>query len=191
MLLDLVRRTRSFRRFDESAEVAPGLLRDLVELARLSASGANLQPLKYVLCTDRATNARIFPTLAWAGYLPDWDGPEPGERPAAYIVILLDTAISKTTDCDHGIAAQSMMLGATEMGLGGCMIASVKRPALHEVLSIPEQYAIKLVLALGRPAETVVLDPLGADGSIRYWRDPDGAHHVPKRALDDLILAEM
>ncbi len=143
-----------------------------------------------MLSADPAMNARIFPALGWAGYLRDWDGPVEGERPAAYIVILLDTAISKTTDCDHGIAAQSIMLGATERGLGGCMIGSIKRPVLREVLGLDEQYEIKLVLALGKPAETVEIEPIGADGSIRYWRDADSVHHVPKRALDDLILGE-
>ncbi len=191
MLHDLVSRTRTVRRFDESQPVAPGTLRDLVELARLSASASNLQPLKYVLSSDPATNARIFPALGWAGYLQGWDGPAEGERPAAYIVILLDTAISKSTDCDHGIAAQTIMLGATECGLGGCIIGSVQRGLLREVLAIPERYAIKLVLALGRPAEDVVIEPVGADGDIRYWRDEAGVHHVPKRALDELILRQV
>lgn len=190
MLQDLVRRTRTYRRFDQAQAVSLGTLRELVDLARLSASGANLQPLKYILSADPAMNARIFPALAWAGYLRGWDGPVEGERPAAYIVILLDTAISKTTDCDHGIAAQSIMLGATERGLGGCMIGSIKRPVLREVLDLDEQYEIKLVLALGKPAETVEIEALGADGSIKYWRDQDSVHHVPKRALDDLILSE-
>lgn len=190
MLQDLVRRTRTYRRFDQAQAVSLGTLRELVDLARLSASGANLQPLKYILSADPAMNARIFPSLGWAGYLRGWDGPVEGERPAAYIVILLDTAISKTTDCDHGIAAQSIMLGATERGLGGCMIGSIKRPVLREVLDLDEQYEIKLVLALGKPAETVEIEALGADGSIKYWRDEDSVHHVPKRALDDLILSE-
>ena len=119
-----------------------------------------------------------------------WSGPAEGERPSAYIVILGDTEISKSVGCDHGIAAQSIMLGATERGLGGCMIGSIKRDALRETLEIPERYEIQLVLALGKPAETVVLEDVGPDGDIKYYRDDQGVHHVPKRPLDELILRE-
>ena len=126
--------------------------------------------------------------MAWAGYLRAWPGPAEGERPSAYIVILGDTEIRKTFGCDHGIAAQSIMLGATERGLGGCMIGSIKKNALRETLEIPERYEIQLVLALGKPAETVVLEDVGPDGDIKYYRDEADVHHVPKRSLDDLIL---
>ncbi|MGD8500148.1 MAG: nitroreductase family protein, partial [Phycisphaerales bacterium] len=133
-------------------------------------------------------NALIFPHLGWAGYLKDWPGPAEGERPSAYIIILGDTQISGSFDCDHGIAAQSILLGAAEKGLGGCMIGTVRRPQLCRALEIPSRYKILLVLALGKPKEMVVLDTIGPDGSIEYWRDSDGVHHVPKRRLDELIL---
>ncbi len=188
MLKDLITKNRSFRRFDQSVAVSEDTLRELVELARLSASASNKQPLKYILSADAAKNAAIFPHLAWAGYLEGWDGPAEGERPAAYIIILGDNTISEDTGVDYGIAAQSMMLGAAERGLGGCMIGSIKRKVLRAALDIPERYAIKLALALGKPAETVVLETVGADGDIKYWRDADGVHHVPKRPLDDLIV---
>ena len=188
MLKDLTRKTRSYRRFVEAHAVSRETLRELVELARLSASGANRQPLKYILAAEEAANAEIFATLGWAGYLADWDGPESGERPAAYIIILGDTEISANFGVDHGIAAQSIMLGATERGLGGCILASIKRDALRDALKIPDRYKILLALALGKPAEEVVIEPVGPDGDIKYWRDETGVHHVPKRALDDLIL---
>jgi nitroreductase len=185
---DLVLETRSYRRFDAEASVDHQTLRELVDLARLSASAANRQPLKYMLSCSSETNAHIFPYTRWAGALKDWGGPAEGERPAAYIVILGDTEISKNFGCDHGIAAQSIMLGATERGLGGCMIGALDRPGLRASLEIPERYEILLVLALGKPAETVVLEDLSHDGNINYWRDEQSVHHVPKRALDDLIL---
>ena len=189
MLKDLIARNRSYRRFDQSVLVTVRTLRDLVDLARLSASGANRQPLKFILSADPDRNAKIFPCLRWAGYLTDWEGPEEKERPSAYIVILGDTEISSTAGVDHGIAAQSILLGATEQGLGGCIIAAVDRPALKAVLEIPDRYEILLVLALGRPVETVVIDPVEDTGDIRYWRDEAGVHHVPKRSLEDLILS--
>jgi nitroreductase len=188
MLKDLVRKNRSVRRFQEEQAVTEATLRELVDLARLSPSGANLQPLKYLFSNTPEQNARIFPRLAWAGYLKDWPGPVEGERPAAYILILGDTAISKNFGCDHGIACQSILLGAAERGLGGCIIGSVQRAELAEDLGIPMRYEILLVLALGAPKEEVLVEPLPADGSVRYWRDDAQVHHVPKRALDDLII---
>jgi nitroreductase len=190
MLEDLVRKNRSYRRFRQDVPVDIETLRALVNLARLSASANNLQPLKYILSCQPETNTCIFPHTRWAGYLKDWPGPAEGERPTAYIVILGDTEIRKSFGCDHGIAAQSIMLGATERGLGGCMIGSIDHDGLRQVLDIPKQYEILLVLALGKPKETVVLEEVGSDGDIRYYRDANGVHHVPKRSLNELILRE-
>jgi nitroreductase len=188
MIRDLVVATRSVRRFHQSTAVDLETLRQLVDLARLSASAANLQPLKYILSCDRERNALIFPLLAWAGYLKDWPGPVEGERPAAYIVILGDKDLRQSFDCDHGIAAQSILLGATERGLAGCIIASIQRRELREALAIPEHLEILLVLALGRAKEKVVIEPVGPEGDIKYWRDADGVHHVPKRALEEIVV---
>jgi nitroreductase len=188
VLRDLVMSNRSYRRFYENVAIDCELLRELVDLARLSASGANLQPLKYMLSCDADTNALVFPHLGWAGYLKDWSGPAEGERPSAYIIVLGDTEIRKSVGCDHGIAAQSILLGAREKGLGGCMIASVQKEGLREALDIPSRYEILLVIALGKPKETVIIEAVGPDGDIKYWRDDEGRHHVPKRALDDVIL---
>jgi nitroreductase len=188
MIAELVKENRSCRRFYEDHAVELKILEDLVDLARLSASAANFQPLKYILACQPGINAEIFSCLGWAGYLKDWPGPEPGERPAAYIVLLGDTAISKDFGCDHGIAAQSIMLGAREQGLAGCMLGTINRKALREILNIEAHLQILLVLAIGKPKEKIVLETLGPDGSIRYWRDAEGLHHVPKRALKDIIV---
>ena len=185
---ETVLKNRSYRRFDESKPVARETLVELVDLGRLSASGSNKQPLKYVVSADPDMNGTIFPHLAWAGYLKDWPGPGAGERPAGYIVILDDTSISASPGIDHGIAAQSIMLGAAERGLGGCMIGAIKREALARALGIPAGLEIVLVLALGAPKETVVLEPVGPDGGIEYYRDAEGVHHVPKRSLEDCIV---
>jgi nitroreductase len=187
---DLVLKTRSYRRFDQATPVSLDALRELVDLARQAASGSNIQPLKYVLSAEPAINARIFVHTRWAGYLEDWPGPVEGERPAAYVVILGDTALRREFDTDLGIAAQTIMLGATERGLGGCMIASLDREPLREVLGVAEPHKILLVLALGKPVEKVVLEPVGADGNIRYYRDQDGVHHVPKRSLEEIIVGQ-
>lgn len=190
MLEDLIRRNRSYRRFHQNVVVTNETLRALVDLARLSASGANLQPLKYILSSEPETNARIFPHTRWAGYLKEWDGPVEGERPAAYIIVLGDTEIRSSFGCDHGIAAQSIMLGAAERGLGGCVLGALDRDGLSEVFQISERYDILLALALGRPKEEVVLEEVGPGGDIKYYRDERDVHHVPKRSLEELILQE-
>jgi nitroreductase len=83
-----------------------------------------------------------------------------------------------------------MMLGAAERGFGGCMLGAIDREGLREVLDVPEQYEILLVLALGKPAETVVLEEADAESGIEYYRDENDVHHVPKRPLEELILRE-
>lgn len=188
MIKDLVIKNRSCRRFYQEKKIEEQTLRELVNLARLSASAGNLQSLKYILSCDAGKNTAIFQHLRWAAYLTDWPGPDEGERPAAYIVILGDTKIYKNFFCDHGIAAQSILLGATEKGLAGCIFASIDRDALRKTLKIDRHLEILLVIALGVPKEKVVLEELGPDGDIKYWRDSNGTHHVPKRKLDDIIL---
>jgi nitroreductase len=185
---ELVRQNRSYRRFHQDQDISMDVLKGLVDLARLSASGRNLQALKFMPCNDREWNARIFPELAWAGYLRDWAGPVEGERPAAYILVLGDQALTREFGCDHGIACQSILLGAASQGLGGCMIGSLRRDRLRQLLAIPEHLEILLVIALGRPKEEVRIVPMGADGDVKYWRDAAGVHYVPKRSLEEILV---
>ncbi|RLG73190.1 MAG: nitroreductase [Methanobacteriota archaeon] len=187
MLFNLIVKNRSYRRFDEGFRVDRDTLVELVNLARLSASAGNLQPLKYILSCEPEKNELIFPHLSWAGYLEDWKGPERGERPSAYIVVLGDTRITRHFGCDHGIASQSILLGAVEKGLGGCIIGTIDREELRKTLKIPEYYEILLVIALGKPKEKVVIEE--AVDNIKYWRDEKGVHHVPKRPLKEIIVS--
>ncbi|MGM0420077.1 MAG: nitroreductase family protein [Bacillota bacterium] len=187
-LKEMVKSNRSFRRFDQSIQVGREELEDLIELARMTASAANRQPLKYYLSSQPETNQKIFNTLSWAGYLKDWDGPEEGEKPTGYIVILGDKTISKNYFCDPGIAAQTILLGAREKDLGGCIFAAISKEELREALSIPTKFEILYVIALGKPAEKVVLEDLTEETGIYYWRDDEQVHHVPKRSVDELII---
>jgi len=186
-LKKLFHRTRTCRRFDESFHISTEILENMVELARLSASGGNKQPLKYLLFNTPEQCEKIFPFLAWAAYLKDWPGPVKGERPCAYIIVLGDRSLTENFGVDHGIAAQSIMLGATNEDLGGCIIASVKRNELAAAVNIPERFEILLVLAIGKPVENVVIEDVSND-DIKYWRDNQDTHHVPKRVLKDLII---
>ncbi len=189
MISDLIKANRSCRRFYQNHPLEPATLRALVDLARLSASAANLQPLRYVLSCDDKTNAKIFSCLKWAGYLQEWAGPPAGERPSGYIIILSDTKkSSEWIGYDVGIASQSILLGAREKGLAGCMIGAVNRKKLASQLNMPDQLKIRLVIALGKPMEKAVIEEVDPKNNIRYWRDQNGVHHVPKRKLDDIIV---
>ena len=191
MLKDLVLKCRSYRRFYQEVAIDNKTLRELVDLARYSASAVNRQPLKYILSSSREKNALIFSTLHWAGTLKTWPGPDEGERPAGYIIILGDKEISANFGMDPGIAAQTILLGAVEKGLGGCMLGAVDREDLHRLLNIPARYEIPLVVALGKPKEKIILETMKPTDSFDYWRDKDEGHHVPKRQLNDIIVAEL
>ncbi len=187
-LKNLIIRTRSYRRFFEEVPIPVETLTGLVDLARLTASAKNMQPLKYIISASRSMNEKVFETLAWAGYLPKWKGPEKGERPTGYIIVIRDNTIAQNNYCDHGLATQSIMLGATEKGFGGCVIAAIDKPKLSALLNLSENLEILLVLSLGKPKENVILDILEKDGDHRYWRDENNNQHVPKRKLEDIIL---
>lgn len=187
-IAQLVLRNRSYRRFDQGAQVSEQTLRELVDLARQCPSAANRQPLRYAIsCTPRA-NERVFVTLGWAAYLKDWPGPAEGERPSAYIVMLTDDPEGRWARVDAGIAAQTILLAASASGLGGCMLGNIRKEELAGFLGLPADLSILLVIALGKPVETVVLEELKTGGSIEYYRTPDGVHHVPKRPLGEVLL---
>jgi nitroreductase len=191
MFKDLVLKCRSYRRFYQEVAIDKKTLRELVDLARYSASAVNRQPLKYILSSSTEKNALIFSTLHWAGTLKTWPGPDEGERPAGYIIILGDKEIGASFGLDPGIAAQTILLGAVEKGLGGCMLGAVDREDLRKLLNIPARYDIPLVVALGKPKEKIILETMKPTDSFDYWRDKDEGHHVPKRKLDDIIVAEL
>ena len=188
MIRDLVIKNRSYRRFYQDEKIDRKTLEELVDLARMSASASNNQPLKYILVCDAEKNALVFPNIAWAGALKDWGGPVEGERPAAYIAVLGDKEVAGNFVVDHGIAGQSILLGAVEKGLGGCMLMAIKREPLIEVLNIPEHCSLLMLIALGKPKEKVVIDECASPSDTKYWRDDEQTHHVPKRRLQDIII---
>jgi len=191
MIRQLIEKTRSVRRYRESEGIQEEELRELIDLARLGGSARNGQSLKYMIITESKLRTRIFNILKWAGYLKDWPGPDQGERPVAYIICLLDRKLCKGPEreayFDLGIASQNLLLGAAEKGIYGCRIASFSRD-INKILYLDVNYKVMLVVALGYPAEKVVLERVKANGDIRYWRDKEGVHHVPKRSLDDILV---
>lgn len=190
ILTELLKKDRSYRRFDESYKIDFDTLKKLVGLTRYCASGRNLQPLKYYIVNKEEKCDQIFPLLKWAGYLTDWDGPEKGERPVAYLVQCLDTELTKNYLCDDGLQLQAITLGAIAEGLGCCIIKSFNVLKLKEVLSLSDNLSPLYVLAIGKPVEEVVIEETedDNDASIKYYRTTDGIHHVPKRPLGSLII---
>lgn len=187
-LLTLLKRDRSVRRFDESRRIDEGTLKHLVELARYCASGRNLQPLRYRIVTNENECSDVFDTLAWAGYYKDWPGPEPGQRPTAYLVQCLDTELCQDCLCDDGLQLQAITLGATALGISGCIIKAFNAPRMSEILKLEKRYRPRYVLALGYQAEEVCIVPMGPDGNIKYYRNDSDRQCVPKRSIDDLII---
>lgn len=190
MILNLIKKNRSYRRFDSSVKIEPSTIEKWIELARFSPSARNLQPLKFAFSTDEEVNKLIFPHLGWAGYLKDWDGPSESERPVAYLAILQDKSLTENVFCDDGIAAQSILLGAVEDGFGGCIIGTVNKSKVAKIFKLPEALEILWIIALGKPSEKVVLDDASGN-EIKYWRDKQDVHHVPKRPLEKLIFKKL
>lgn len=187
-LKQLLERDRSVRRFDEGRTIGSEILTQLVSLTQFCASGRNAQPLRYRIVETADERDRLFPALAWAGYYTDWDGPEPGQRPAAYLVQCLDTTLGKDCLCDDGLQLQAITLGATAMGIGGCIIKAFNAAKVSEALSIPDRYTPRYVLALGYPAEKTRIVPMGGDGDFKYFRDADDCQCVPKRPISELLI---
>lgn len=190
-LKDLVLNNRSYRKFDESKKISRKTLLDLIDIARLTPSSVNMQAIKYFISNTDEINNIIRPHTYWAKMLKDFDHPRQGENPSAYIIVCVDKNIVPSPDKfdkDVGIVAQTIMLAAVEIGYGGCMIGSFDADILAEKLNIPNDMALRLVLALGVPDEKIILETLKKDSPFQYYRDENDVHHVPKRKLEDIIL---
>jgi len=180
-----VTKRRSIRRFKQKP-VPFKLLKKLINAARVAPSASNLQPLEYVVVDDRDVLTKVFATLKWAGYISPQGDPPEGEKPTAYVVVLVNRKISDSGyERDVGAAAENILLVALENGIGSCWIGNIDRNRLREILKIPRFLAIDSVIALGYGAERPRMEKM--TGSIEYWKDQSGALHVPKRDLENIL----
>lgn len=186
MLKDLLVKNRSYRIYDDSSKMSHEELLELIELVKFCPATRNAQSLKYLIVNSAEECEKVFPALKWAGFLKDWNGAKEGERPTSYIIQLLDTNILKDCGCDDGIHAHTILLGATEKGYGGCIIKSFSHPVIRTLFDIPEDMQLRLIIAIGKPNETIILEDI-KDGDYKYWRDDEDKHHVPKRGMDELV----
>jgi len=187
-MLELIKKNRSYRRFDNSKKIGDDTIMELIECARLSQSATNAQPLRYLAINDDAGCEKVFPHLKWAGMLKDWDGPVEAERPVSYILVMSDSEAVRVNfaQVDSGLAMQNICLSAINKGIGSCMIGSFNKKRIGEAFDIPDRYEILWGIALGYPVENVVITE--CDGDVSYYRDEEGNHYVPKIPLKDVII---
>lgn len=184
-LYELILSRRSIRQF-KPEPVSRSILEKLINAARLAPSGANLQPLEFVVVNEEEVRKRLFPCLRWAAYIAPEGNPQPGHEPVAYVVVLVNLMLRKKGyERDVGAAVENMILAAWEERVGSCWIANADIEKIKDMLNVPEDYKVDSVLALGYPAEEPITEELKE--SVKYWKDSKGRLHVPKRRLDDIV----
>lgn len=188
MIKNLVENNRSYRKYNNSKKVETANIVDLIDLARITPSSKNRQPLLYQIINNEDDTDKVFSCLKFALHLTDWDGPTKSEQPAAYIIMLIDKDKNISADIDAGIASQTILLAAAEQELGGCIVRSVDRKKLRGIYNYPDNHEIVLVIAIGYPTQNVVLTEIDDDESTNYYEDENGVHYVPKRKLEDIII---
>jgi len=194
MILQLLKSNRSCRIFDEYAEVPIAILRESIVNARFTASAANLQPLRYIIVTNKEVTHEVFKSIKFAQHLKKWTGPKLGERPNSYIAIVSKCDYKLNNDalwCDIGIAAQTICLSLTQSGYGCCMVASFNKDKMNTLLDVDDDFRTMLLIAVGKSNEKIVLVDISKDESTKYYRDDKNVHYVPKIKADDIILKEI
>ncbi|MFI3168106.1 MAG: nitroreductase family protein [Bacillota bacterium] len=193
MFIDLVKKNRSYRGYDHSRKITKEELLSLVEMARLTPSSVNAQPLKYYLAYESEEVAVVQKMTKWAKALPELQLPHDGECPTGFIVICQDTKIDSALGRylkDVGIVAQTMLLGAVEMGLGGCMIGNFPAGEVSKTLGFDDNISPLLIVAIGKPCEEIVMVEIENGESHKYYRDDNDVHYVPKRKLADIVISK-
>ena len=185
MFIDLIKSCRSYRRFDASRKITAEELYSIAEAVRYTPSAANLQRLRLLLITDEHECDTVFSSLRFAASLKDWNGPTAEERPVAYAVFLSECELDTTVAIDLGICSEALLLSARERGIGGCIFRSFDKNTLSPI--IQEGYNVHEVIALGYPSETVLIEDC-TDGDIKYYRDSDDRHVVPKLPMEKIVI---
>lgn len=180
----LLRRNRSYRGYDPARKVTREELRALVEICTLVPSGMNRQPLRFKLVTAEDVG-KVLPLIKLGAALPEEHLPKDGRQPEAFLIACSVVPEDKAVWIDLGIAAQSMLLKAVEMGLNGIFVLNIQAQALQEALDLPLKPLA--VIAIGKGAEDIYLKPVDAGEDLTYYRN-NGVHFVPKLKVDDLIL---
>jgi len=184
---ELIRSRRSVRRF-QPKPVPLEVLKKMVDAGRLAPSGANFQPIRYLVVTEEKKRAKIFSTLKWAAHIRPNGDPPPGHEPVAYIILLIDERVGAKAvyNYDVGLAAENVLLAGLAEGVAGCLLLSFGRKEVTELFNLPEHLTPNLVIALGYPDEKPVY--VDRSDTYRYWRDESGVITVPKIPLDEVMF---
>lgn len=188
---DLLKSSRSTRGYDESRKISREELVQLVDCARYAPSTMNMQPLRYRLVCEPDEVAKVQALTKWAGALKGVHLPHEGHCPPAFLVICHDTQIAAAGPGfvrDVGIVSQTIALSARVMGLGGCILGAFSADAVKEALGLDAHLLPMLIVAIGKPDETIVLTEAEKGESVAYYRDENDVHYVPKRRLEDVLI---
>lgn len=189
-MMKFLRGRRTYRRF-EQRPVAPEILTEAVDAARIASCGANRQTVRYIIVESADAVASVQPLVHWAAYLPPEQGaPKPDELPTAFIAILQDDTLPGASDVDVGLALGSLTAAAWAHGVGSCIMGAINRPALTELLALPEGVRLCYMVALGYPTHESHLVSM-QDGDVKYYLDDNRDFCVPKRGMEEVLLKKM
>lgn len=183
-IFEIIKTRRSIRRFSQE-KLDRNFLIELVDAARCAPAKANIQPLEYIIVDDANVCHKVFETLSWAGHVRPKRNPQQGQTPTAYIVVLVNTDITTDAAYDAAAAIENILLAAWDNGIGSCWLGAIDKLKILEVLDIDEKYQIDSVIALGKPAETPVMED--ARENTKYYLDEKDVLHVPKRPLKKIL----
>lgn len=189
MLNELLIKARSCRSFVPNKQVAYDDIVKMINNARICSATRNSQPLKYKILHSESEVGEFMPITYWAKSLGIKLPPD-GHEPTAFIILFHDEEIVPFQSIyykDVGICAEAITLTATELGLGSCMIGSFDAEKTKEIFSLRDSLMPVLCIALGYADETAIIED-ALDGEIKYYRDENNVHHVPKRPLEEIIL---
>ena len=185
-IYEMIISRRTIRKFKQE-KIDHEMLKKIVNAGRLAPSAANLQPLEYLIIDDEELKKKVFPNLAWAGYIKPEGDPGEDERPVAYIIILADKKINPAPERDIGASVENMNLISQEEGIGCCWIGAFKAKEINNIIGVPANLSAELILAMGYPLEKPVSEDIEKGSSIKYYKDDSGTLHVPKRRLKDIL----
>ena len=184
-LVSLMKKNRSYRGYDPAYKVSAAALEQIVAVNALLPSAKNQQALRFKLVTEDTGADKVLENIKLGGMLPELHLPFPGTEPKAFIIVCATVPESKMLHVDVGIAAQSMLLKAVDMGYNGLIIGAFNAKKIEEAFALP--YPPVLILAIGKGNEKIELKEISAEDSHAYWRE-NGVHFVPKVRWEDLII---
>ena len=163
MVLDIIKSRRSIRHFLEMP-IPSEVLYSLLEAARWAPSGSNSQPWLFVVIRKQANIQKI-----------KMFSPGLGGDPTALIVLCSDASVAtRTYLMSIAMAAQNILLTATENDLGSCVIRSFNQAAIQSLLHLPSHVMPELIVSLGYPAKPAKVPSRRPSEDVVHWEEYGG-----------------